>query len=138
MMASGSPGGHRPAVAIASGLSAALFAWAAGELPSRPGSPVALLLAGLALVHLGTLLVAVLSPLRLRWAWRTCSGVSLVSSLLLIGAIAVTAREMLQRFGSLGVGVASLLGVIGVLTLLATAPFAIWGLRATRGSNGAS
>jgi hypothetical protein len=135
-MASGSFGGRRPAVAISTGVSAALFAWAAWQLPSRPGSAVALLLALLAVVHLGTLLVALLSPRRLRWAWRACSWVSLSGGLLLVLAIALTVREMVQRFGSLGVGVASLLGVVALLALLATAPFGVWGLRATRGVDG--
>ena len=137
-MASGAFGSHRSAVGISTGVSAALFTWAAWPLPSRPGSPVALLLALLAFVHLSTLLVALLHPQRLRQAWRASSWMSLAGGLLLLLAIALTARDMVQRFGSLGVGVASLLGVIALLVLLATAPFAVWGLRATRVANGSS
>ena len=39
---------------------------------------------------------------------------------------------MLTRFGSLGQGVTALLAAIGGLLLLATLPFAAWGLCATR------
>lgn len=130
-MASDTFGGHRPAVLSSTAASAALFAWAAWELPSRPGSWPAMVLAGLALAHLGTLLVALLRPRRMRAAWRALSWLSLGASLLFAYLIVATAREMVQRFGNLGVGVAVLLAAIGVLALLATAPFAVWGLRAT-------
>lgn len=138
MMATDTLGGHRPAVLSSTAVSAALFAWAALELPSRPGSWPALLLAGLALAHLGTLLVVLLRPRALRRLWRALSWLSLGASLLLTGCIALTVREMVQRFGSLGVGVAGLLAAIGLLALLATVPFAVWGLRATRRPPGSS
>ena len=131
-MASDTLGGHRPAVLLSTALSAALFAWAALELPSRSGSAAALSLAALALVHLGALLAMLLWPRRLRAVWRAASWLSLGAGGLFVGFIAVTAREMVLRFSSLGLGVASLLGVIGALALLATVPFAVWGLRATR------
>lgn len=120
------------------GVSAALFTWAAWELPSRPGSFPALLLAGLALAHLATLLVGLFHPQRLRSVWRALSWLSVAASVLLVGMIVATAREMVQRFGSLGAGVAWLLGAIGVLALLATVPFAAWGLHATRITRDAS
>lgn len=135
-MASDTLGGHRPAVLLATAVSALLFAWAAWELPSRPGSFPALLLAGLALAHLGTLLVALLRPQRLRSAWRALSWLSLGASMIFASLIAITAREMVQRFGSLGTGVALLLGIIGALLLLTLTPFAVWGLLATRRKRG--
>lgn len=136
-MASDSLGGQRPAVLLTTGASAALFAWAAWELPAQPGGPPALLLAGLALAHLGALLGIWFRPRLLRSAWRALSWLSLGASAVFVGLIGVTALEMVQRFGSLGVGVAALLGIVAVLVLLATAPFAVWGLRATRRTPGA-
>lgn len=137
-MASDELGGHRPAVSLSTGVSAALFAWAAWQLPSRPGSLPALLLAGLALAHLATLLVVLFRPQQLRAVWRALSWLSVAASMVLLAMIVATAREMVQRFGSLGVGVAWLLGAIGLLALLATVPFAAWGLRATRSKRGTS
>lgn len=136
MMASDWLGRHRPALLSATCASAALFAWATLELPSRPGSLPALLLAALALAHVATFAVGMLRPRHLRSWWRALSWGSLLAGATLAGMIAVTARDMVQRFGKLGVGVAALLAAIGVLVLLATAPFAVWGLRATRGQRG--
>jgi hypothetical protein len=136
MMASDSLGGHRPALGLSTGAFAALFFWAAWVLPSGGGGLAALLLELLALAHLLTFLVVLFLPRQLRRAWRALSWCSLSTGALLLGMLVVTAREMVQRFGSLGGGVASLLAVIGVLAALATAPFGAWGLLATRRANG--
>ena len=136
MMASALVGSHRPALVVATTASAALFAWAAWVLPSSPGALPAVLLGVLALAHLVTLFVALLWSPQLRRVWRALSWLSLATGVLLLGMIAVTAREMLARFGNLGVGVAALLGAIAALTLLATVPFASWGLLATRSTRG--
>jgi CHASE2 domain-containing sensor protein len=85
---------------------------------------------------LGTLGVALFRPRHMRPVWRMLSWVSLATGALLAGLIAVTAREMVERFGGLGIGVAALLGALGVLVLLATVPFAAWGLSATRRPHG--
>jgi hypothetical protein len=137
-MASVPRGSHRVAFVLSSSASAALLAWAAWVLPSRPGSLPALLAALLCLAHLGTLVVALLRPCHLRPVWRVLSWVSLATGTLLASLIAVTAREMVERFGGLGIGVAALLGALGVLVLLATVPFAAWGLSVTRRPHGAS
>ncbi len=135
-MAAGMLARHRPALVLCTGASSALFGWAAWELPSRPGSVAASLLALLALAHLGTLLLVLLRPEQLRPIWRALSWLSLGAGAVLTLLLAVTAREMVLRFGSLGMGVASLLAAITVLVLLATVPFAAWGLRATRRAHG--
>lgn len=135
-MASVPPGSHRIALVLSSSTSAALLAWAAWVLPSRPGSFPALLATLLCLAHLGTLVVALFRPRQLRPVWRVLSWASLATGTLLASSIAVTAREMVERFGGLGLGVAALLGALGVLVLLATVPFAAWGLSATRRPHG--
>lgn len=136
-MASGVPGGHRLALVLSTSASAALFAWAAWVLPSRPGSVPALLAAGLAVAHLCALLVTLFWPQRVRSVWRTLSWLSLATGALLASSMIATASEMVQRFGSLGIGVTFLLGALVVLVLLATVPFSAWGLRATRRRDGA-
>jgi hypothetical protein len=135
-MASGLPGGQRLALVLSTSASAVLFAWAAWVLPSRPGSVPALVAGGLGAAHLGALLVLLFWPRRLRTVWRALSWLSLAVGALLASLTVVTAHEMVQRFGSLGIGVASLLGAIVVLVLLATVPFSAWGLGATRKRDG--
>jgi len=114
------------------GLSAATFAWAALVLPTRPGTALGLLAAALSAGHGATLLVALLWPGRLRAAWRALAWLSLAAGAIFLGALGWTSSVLCSRFGSLGVGVSALLGAIAVLLLLATWPFGLWGLRATR------
>ncbi|MEY4550492.1 MAG: hypothetical protein RL685_6687 [Pseudomonadota bacterium] len=126
------PGSHRIALALSTSASAVLLAWAAWVLPSQPGSLPALLAALLCLAHMGAFLVALVRPRYLRPVWRVLSWISLATGTLLATLIAITACAMVERFGGLGIGVAALLGALGVLVLLATVPFAAWGLSVTR------
>jgi len=129
------PGGSlrlRPALLLASAASAWLFGWAAWVLPSERGTALGMLAALLGLAHALTFAVAVLSPARLVAAWRALSWFSLAAGALFSSAIAWSAWHLATHFGSVGGGVAALLGAIGVLVCLATLPFACWGLSATR------
>jgi hypothetical protein len=116
---------------------AGVFAWAGEVLPSRPQT----LLGGLALLlaatHAATFVVAGLWPEQLLRPWRVLSWLSLAAGAIFASALTWTSVDMVRRFGSLGWGVTALLSAIGVLSLLATWPFAFWGLRATRKQHGA-
>lgn len=115
---------------------AVLMAWAGEVLPSRPGT----LLGGLALLlaaaHAATFVVGGLWPEQLLRPWRALSWLSLGAGAIFTAALTWTSVDMVRRFGSLGWGVTVLLAAIGVLSLLATWPFAFWGLRATRRQHG--
>jgi hypothetical protein len=131
-MTSGATLRARPSLLLACGASAWLFAWAAWVLPSERGTLLGLLAALLAAAHAVTLGVALLQPARLLLAWRALSWLSLAAGALFVGAIGWSAWVLATRFGNVGGGVAALLGAIAVLVTLATLPFAVWGLRATR------
>ena len=111
---------------------ATAFAWAGLVLPARPGTALGLLAAALSAAHGATLLVALLWPRRLKAAWRALALLSLGAGAIFLGAISWTGVVLSSRFGSLGAGVAALLGAIAVLLLLATWPLGLWGLLATR------
>jgi hypothetical protein len=113
-MTSGATLRARPSLLLACGASAWLFAWAAWVLPSERGTLLGL------------------QPARLLLAWRALSWLSLAAGALFVGAIGWSAWVLATRFGNVGGGVAALLGAIAVLVTLATLPFAVWGLRATR------
>jgi hypothetical protein len=117
---------------LATGASALLFGWAAWVLPSRPGTWLGALAALLAAAHAASWVVAALWPEQLWRPWRALSWLSLGAGLAFACAIAWTSLDLVRRFGSLGWGVTALLAAIGVLLLLATWPFAAWGLSATR------
>lgn len=121
-----------PTLLLALAGSAGLFGWAAWVLPSRPGTGLGLLALLLCCAHVVTLGVALVRPARLRPAWRVLSWLSLAAGALFSAAVGCSGWELATRFGSLGRGVTALLAAIGVLLLLATLPFAVWGLRATR------
>ena len=125
-------GSARLPVVLASGALAFLFAWAAWVLPSRPRTWLGALAALLAAAHAATLVVAALWPEQLVRPWRALSWLSLCAGAAFAGAIGWTSVDLVRRFGSLGWGVTALLVAIGALLLLATWPFAAWGLRATR------
>jgi hypothetical protein len=125
-------GGVRVPLVLVSGALALLFAWAAWQLPSRPGTWLGALAALLAAAHAATLVVAALWPEQLARPWRALSWLSLCAGTTFAAAIGWTSVDLVRRFGSLGWGVSALLAAIGVLLLLATWPFAAWGLRATR------
>ena len=122
----------RRTLMLATAASSALFSWAAGVLPSRPGTWLGALSALLAAAHAATLVIAALWPEQMWRPWRALSWLSLGAGLTFAGAIAWTGVDLVFRFGSLGWGVTALLAAIGVLLLLATWPFAAWGLGATR------
>jgi len=117
---------------LASGASALLFGWAAWALPSRPGTWLGALAALLAAAHAATWVVAALWPEQLWRPWRALSWLSLGAGLAFACSIVWAGLDLVRRFGSLGWGVTALLAAIGVLLLLATWPFAAWGLSATR------
>src|SRR5262245_41039289 len=117
---------------LAAAGSAVLFTWAAVVLPSEPGTCLGALAALLSGAHALTLIVVLLRPEHWRLACRALSWLSLCAAPLFTGAVGYSAWVLESRFGNVGAGVAVLLGVIGVLLLLATVPFATWGLRATR------
>ena len=117
---------------FATAASAALFGWAAWVLPSCPGTWLGALATLLAAAHAATLVVAALWPEQLWRPWRALSWLSLGAGSSFAVAIAWTSVDLVHRFGSLGWGVTALLAAIGVLLLLATWPFAAWGLSATR------
>ena len=121
----------RRALMIATGASSALFGWAAWVLPSRPDTGLGALAALLAAAHAATWVVAALWPEQLWRPWRALSWLCLAAGLTFTSAIAWTSLDLVHRFGSLGWGVTALLTAIGVLLLLATWPFAAWGLSAT-------
>jgi hypothetical protein len=125
-------GGVRGLLVLVSGALGLLFAWAAWLLPSRPGTWLGALAALLAAAHAATLVVAALWPEQLARPWRALSWLSLWAGATFAAAIGWTSVDLVRRFGSLGWGVSALLAAIGVLLLLATWPFAAWGLRATR------
>ena len=116
---------------------AGVFAWAGEVLPSRPGTSLGGLALLLAATHAATFVVGGLWPEQLLRPWRAASWLSLAAGAIFATALAWTSVDMVRRFGSLGWGVTALLGAIGVLALLATWPFAFWGLRATRKQHGA-
>jgi len=122
----------RVRLVLVSGTLAGIFAWAAWVLPARPGTWLGALAALLAAAHAATLVVATLWPEQLARPWRALSWLSLGAGATFAGAIAWTCVDLVRRFDSLGWGVTALLAAIGVLLLLATWPFAAWGLRATR------
>jgi hypothetical protein len=122
----------RRTLMFATAAAAALFSWAAAVLPSRPGTWLGALSALLAAAHAATLVIAALWPEQMWRPWRALSWLSLGAGLTFAGAIVWTAVDLVRRFGSLGWGVTALLAAIGVLLLLATWPFAAWGLVATR------
>ncbi|HEU4579067.1 MAG TPA: hypothetical protein VFS67_12475 [Polyangiaceae bacterium] len=111
---------------------ACVFAWAGEVLPSRPGTLLGALAQLLAASHAATLVVGALWPAQLRRPWRISSWLSLGAGGIFTVALTWTSVEMVRRFGSLGWGVTVLLIAIGVLLLLSTWPFALWGLHATR------
>ena len=129
--------GVRLSLLIANAGLAGGFAWAGEVLPSRPGT----LLGGLALLlaaaHAATFVVGGLWPEQLLRPWRALSWLSLAAGAIFTTALTWTSIDMVRRFGSLGWGVTVLLGAIGLLLLLATWPFAFWGLRSTRKQHGA-
>ena len=128
--------GVRFSLLLANAGLAAVFAWAGEVLPSRPGT----LLGGLALLlaaaHAATFVVGGLWPGQLRRPWRALSWLCLAAGATFASALLWTSFELVRRFGSLGWGVTALLAAIGVLLLLATWPFAFWGLCATRKLHG--
>jgi len=129
--------GLRFSLLLANAGLAGVFAWAGEVLPSRQGT----LLGGLALLlaatHAATFVVGGLWPEQLLRPWRALSWLSLGAGAIFAAALIWTGVDMVRRFGSLGWGVTVLLAAIGVLLLLATWPFAFWGLRATRKQHGA-
>jgi hypothetical protein len=122
----------RRTLMFVTGASAVLFGWAAWVLPSRPGTWLGALAALLAAAHAATWVVAALWPEQLWRPWRALSWLSLGAGLTFVGAIVWASLDLVRRFGGLGWGVTALLAPIGLLLLLATCPFAAWGLRATR------
>ena len=122
----------RAGLVLVTGLMGAVFAWAASVLPARPGTALGLLAALLSAAHGATLLVALFWPRRLWEAWRKLALLSLGAGAIFLGALSWTSIVLVSRFGSLGAGVSALLGAISVLLLLATWPFGLWGLVATR------
>lgn len=129
MMRSKAP---RKALLLATGGCAALFGWAAWVLPSRAGTWLGALTALLAAAHAATWVVAALWPEQLGRPWRALSWLSLAAGLTFTCTIAWACLDLVRRFGSLGWGITALLAAIAVLLLLATWPFAAWGLSATR------
>src|SRR5262245_51373620 len=97
--------GVRSSLLIASGSSAALFAWAGHVLPSRPGTWLGALAILLAAAHASTLVVGGLWPEHLRRPWRALSWLSLAAGAIFTGAIIWTGAVLVTRFGSLGWGV---------------------------------
>jgi hypothetical protein len=128
--------GVRFSLLLANAALAGIFAWAGEVLPSTPGT----LLGGLALLlaatHAATFVVGGLWPEQLLRPWRALSWLSLGAGAIFATALTWTSVDMVSRFGNLGWGVTVLLTAIGVLLLLATWPFAFWGLRATRKQHG--
>lgn len=113
------------------GLHAAVFGWAALELPWSSASTFTILALMLAGLHLATALAAALRAKPLAWIWRVDALASLALWVYLAYQLARAATYLAALYGGLGEGVGvGLLAVIGLLALL-TVPFAIWGLAAT-------
>lgn len=129
--------GVRFSLLLANAGLAGVFAWAGEVLPSRQGTWLGGLALLLAAAHAATFVVGGLWPEQLRRPWRALSWLSLGVGATFAGALSWTGVELVRRFGSLGWGVSALLAAIAALLLLATWPFAFWGLRATRKPHGA-
>src|SRR6476620_8994623 len=128
--------GVRSSLLLANAGLAGVLAWAGQVLPSRPGTLLGGLTLLLAATHAATFVVAGLWPEQLLRPWRALSWLSLGAGAIFAMALTWTSVDMVRRFGSLGWGVTVLLSAIGVLSLLATWPFAFWGLRVTRKQHG--
>jgi hypothetical protein len=112
--------------------SALVFAWAAWVLPSQPDTPLGWLAAFLAGLHAATGVSAGWAPARLAVIWRLAAIASLGAAAVFTTAIVWTSLVVVRLYGSLGWGLTALLVPILFLLLVATVPFGMYGLQATR------
>jgi hypothetical protein len=122
----------RRALCVWAAFSAFSFAWAAWVLPSRPVTPLAGLAAVLTCLHAATSVSAGCAPARLAVIWRVAAFASLGAALIFAAAILWSSVAVIRLYGSLGWGLTALLVPILLLLSIATVPFGICGLRATR------
>ena len=122
----------RHALCVGAAFSAFSLAWAAWVLPSRPGTPLAIVAAVLACFHAATSVSAGSGSARLAAIWRVAALASLGAASIFAAAILWSSIAVVRLYGSLGWGLTALLVPILLLLLIATVPFGIWGLLATR------
>lgn len=129
------PEGTRPWLAAGTALSSLAFGWAAWVLPSRPETPLALLLWALCVLHACTALSVALRPQRSQRPLRLLAVASLVAAPVFVFAISTTSVQMVQTYGPLGWALSVALGAIAWLLLLGTLPVGVFGLYATRAAH---
>jgi hypothetical protein len=111
---------------------AAVFAWAAANLPWRSGTAFAVICSILTLLHVTTAVTALLrKPEWLVRVWRVLSVASALAFLVLgwsMAAAALYVSKLYLRLGpSVGSGILAAAAIVGLLTV----PMAIWGARHT-------
>ena len=125
------PGARRWLV-LACALSAYVFGWAELTLPPRWNTPLGLTCAALALLHALAAGSASFAPALLPRALKLLAWASLAAALGFVGALGGSSIQLVHMYGALGWGLAALLGVIAILLLALTVPFALLSLRLTR------